>query len=321
LFLPFLLTLLLGGFAASSAIILSAVMSPIGTLLYYPQARSDRWFAAYIVLLILAALLDPLIRRSNALPPWLIVLFFMLNVAALSSIVYLMIRAYIQQRDQATELLRLEQQKTDRLLLNVLPASIAAILKEEKRTIAERYETVSILFADVVGSMPLTEELDPAEVVALLNEVFKYFDTLVTQYGLEKIRTMGDNYMIASGVPTPRDDHAHALAAAALEMRHFRQYLDSPHAHRLQFRIGMNCGPVVAGVIGHTKFHYDIWGDPVNVASRMESQGQPGKIQISRNMYELLQDEFVCEPRGTIEVKGKGSMETWFLIDRRQPAA
>jgi guanylate cyclase len=296
-------------------------MAPIGTQLYYPQLRSDRWFAAFIGILFLAALLDPMVRRTNGLPPWLIVLFFMLNVAALSSIVYLMVRAYIQQRNRIAELLRLEQEKTDRLLLNVLPAPIAAILKEENRTIAERFDDVSILFADVVDSTLLAEELDPTEMVEMLNEVFNYFDTLVDKYGLEKIRTMGDNYMIASGVPTPRADHAQALANAALEMRNYHEFVPSPHAERLRFRIGMNCGPVIAGVIGHTKFHYDVWGDPVNVASRMESHGQPGKIQISKRMYERLKDDFICEPRGSIEVKGKGTMETWFLIGRRQPEA
>ena len=250
LLIPFALTLLLGGFAGSSAIIISAIMSPIGTLLYYPESKSDRWFAAYIGLLASTALLDPLVRRTNGLPTWLIVLFFMMNVAVLSGVVYFMFRAYIQQRNQATELLRQEQAKTDRLLLNVLPASIAAILKEEDRTIAERYEVVSILFADIVDFTPLSEELDPADMVELLNAVFKYFDTLVQKYGLEKIRTIGDNYMIASGIPTPRNDHAQALAGAALDMRHFPMYTDSPYAHRLRFRIGMNCGPVIAGVIG-----------------------------------------------------------------------
>lgn len=319
LFLPFILTLLLGGFAQSSAIILAAIMSPLGTLLYYPQSHSDRWFAAYIGLLILAAVLDGFVRRENGLPTWLIITFFMLNVAALSSIVYLMIRAYIQQRNIATDMLRLEQEKSERLLLNVLPASIAEILKEEGRTIANRYDAVSILFADVVDSTPLSEQLDAADVVELLNEAFTYFDTIVKKYGLEKIRTMGDSYMVASGVPSPRSDHAQALADAALEMRHYQQHIFSPHAGHLRFRFGMNCGPVVAGVIGNTKFHYDVWGDPVNVASRMESQGQVDKIHISEHMYEMLKDEFLCEPRGTIEIKGKGRMQTWFLIDRCPP--
>jgi guanylate cyclase len=292
-------------------------MSPLGTLLYYPESRSDRWFAAYLGLLILAALLDGVVRRENALPTWLIVTFFMMNVAALSSIVYLMIRAYIQQRNIATDMLRIEQEKSERLLLNVLPASIAEILKEEDRTIADRYDAVSILFADVVDSTPLSEALDPAEVVELLNEAFTYFDNVVKKYDLEKIRTMGDSYMVASGVPSPRRDHAQALATAALEMRHYQQHLHSPHAEHLRFRFGMNCGPVVAGVIGDTKFHYDVWGDPVNVASRMESQGQVDKIHISQRMYDLLKDDFLCEPRGVIEIRGKGPMKTWFLVDRR----
>jgi guanylate cyclase len=153
--------------------------------------------------------------------------------------------------------------------------------------------------------------------VDLLNEVFSSFDTLADKYGLEKIRTIGDNYMIASGVPVPRADHAHALAGVALEMMSHVDRHRPAHAVRLRFRLGMNSGAAVAGVIGRRKFHYDLWGDAVNTASRMESHGVPGKIQIARPTYDLINDDFVCVPRGSIEVKGKGQMETWFLEGRR----
>ena len=152
--------------------------------------------------------------------------------------------------------------------------------------------------------------------VGVLNEVFSYFDTLAEHYGVEKIRTIGDNYMVASGVPVERDDHAHALAAMALDMNGYIVERRAEGASPLQFRIGMNSGPVVAGVIGHKKFHYDIWGDAVNTASRMESHGIPGKIQIARPTYDLICEDFVCTPRGLVEIKGKGSMETWFLESR-----
>jgi len=232
----------------------------------------------------------------------------------LMAMIFFMLRTYIQERDLATKLLRQERNKSERLLLNVLPASIAATLKEENRTIAQRFAAVTVLFADIVSFTPLSEKSDPIAMVDLLNDIFSYFDTVVKKYDLEKVRTIGDNYMVICGAPTPRPDHAQALARAALEMRDFHDHVTIPRAEQLQFRIGMNSGPVVGGVIGRTKFHYDVWGDTVNVASRMESHGRPGQIQITGNLYELLRDEFICEPRGLIEVKGKGSMETWFLI-------
>lgn len=317
LLLPFLLTLLLGGIVSSSAIILAAIMAPLGILLYAPSWHERRWFAAFVALFVLAALLDPWVRRMNGLPGWLILTFFVLNITVLAVIIFFMTRTYILQRNVALEQLRREQEKSERLLLNVLPASIAAVLKEENRTIAERFETVTVLFADVVGSTPLSEELDPVEMVDLLNDVFSYFDTVIEKYGLEKVRTMGDSYMVVSGAPQPRSDHAQALARAALEMRDFQRHVRDPLVLRLEFRLGMNCGPVIGGIIGRTKFHYDVWGDTVNVASRMESHGVPGKIQISANLYELLKEEFDCRPRGEIEIKGKRPMQTWFLLGEK----
>jgi len=321
LLLPFALTLVLGGFTSSSAIILGAFMAPLGTMLYYQQTSPPAWLAGYIGVLALAGLLDPFVRRSNGLPELLILTFFVLNAIVNSIFIFLVLRTSLQQREQATALLQLEQEKSERLLLNVLPASIAAILKDDNRTIADRFETVTVLFADVVGSTPLAEELDPVQMVDLLNEVFNYFDSLVEAAGLEKVRTMGDSYMIVSGAPQPRPDHAQALAQVALEMLAFAEHAQSPLISRLQFRIGMNCGPVIAGIIGHTKFHYDVWGDTVNVASRMESHGEAGRIQITRPLYELLREEFNCEPRGWIEIKGKGAMETWYVTGPRIAAA
>ena len=317
LLVPFVLTLALGGIVGSSAIILAAIMSPLGILMHSPFRYARRWFAAYIALFTLVVLLDPIMRRVNGLPEWLILAIFVINVSILSAIIFFMTRTYIQQRDLAAELLRQEQDKSERLLLNVLPASIAAILKEESRTIAEHFDAVTVLFADVVGSTPLSEELDAVEIVDMLNDVFNYFDAVVQKYDLEKVRTMGDSYMVVAGAPIPRADHAQALARAALEMRDFHDHVSTPQVRRLQFRFGMNCGPVIGGIIGHTKFHYDVWGDTVNVASRMESHGEAGKIQITRCLYDLLQDEFNCQPRGRIEIKGKRPMETWFLLSQK----
>lgn len=321
LFLPFFLTLILGGLAQSSALIIGALMAPLGALLYYPDQRAaTRLFAGYIALLALTGILHPYFVRANNLPLWMILALFVLNVGIVSSLAFFQLRAFVHQRDEALRLLRLEQAKTDSLLTNILPRPIADILKNEPQVIAERYEAVSILFADVVGYTPLSTTIEAAELVTVLNEVYTCFDDVMERYGLEKIRTTGDGYMAASGVPVPRPDHAQALASAALEMMDFLNRWDSPRAKEILFRMGINSGPVLAGVIGRKKFSYDVWGDPVNVASRMESHGEPGKIQVARATYELLKDEFLLEPRGTVAIKGKGDMETWYLLGRKQNA-
>ncbi len=317
LLLPFILTLLLGGLAQSSALIVGALMAPLGALLYYEHGAALPLFIAFAALVALTGLLDPTVARQNGLPMWLILAFFVFNVVIVSSLAFFQLRAFVRQRDDALRLLRREQDKTDSLLCNILPRAIADVLKDAPQTIAERYDAVSILFADVVGFTPLSTTVEAAEMVNLLNEIYTHFDNVVDRYGLEKIRTMGDGYMVAAGVPAPRPDHAQALAAAALDMMAFLDHWNSPRAGDFQFRMGMNSGPVLAGVIGRKKFSYDVWGDPVNVASRMESHGEPGRIQVSRDTYDLLRDAFTFERRGEIAIKGKGLMETYYLIGRR----
>jgi len=312
LVLPFVLTLILGGFRNSSLVILGALMTPLGALLYANSLHAVRWFGAYVILVAVAGLLNTRVIRTNNLPDQLIVTLMMFNIIIVSALAYFMLNSFIRQKDRALQLLNEEQNRSERLLLNILPVRIAALLKVSDETIAERFDSVSVLFADVVGFTELSEQMGADELVELLNEVFSYFDTLAERHGAEKIRTIGDNYMVATGVPEPRPDHARALAHLALEILDYvGRY---PGGDRpLRFRIGINSGPAVAGVIGRRKFQYDLWGDTVNVASRMESQGLPGEIQISRRTYEMLGDEFVCQSRGRIEVKGKGQMETWLL--------
>ena len=200
-----------------------------------------------------------------------------------------------------------ERGRAEGLLLNVLPAEVAAELKETGSTTAQRFDAISVLFADIVGFTPMSAEMAPEEMVDRLNDVFTYFDDLAERYGVEKIRTIGDNYMVAAGVPVPRPDHAQALAAMALDM------LEYSEAGPLSFRIGINSGPAVAGVIGTRKFQYDVWGDTVNTASRMESHGEAGRIQITDATHQLIKDNFTTTPRGPIDVKGKGTMHTWWL--------
>ncbi len=206
-----------------------------------------------------------------------------------------------------------ERAESERLLLNILPEAIAQRLKTGPGIIADRFDSVSVLFSDIVGFTPLSETLSAYQMVEWLNEVYSVFDTLVQDHDVEKIRTIGDGYMVAAGVPFPRDDHAAALTRLALDMKAHFTTLPPVSGHRVDFRIGISSGPVVGGVIGTHKFQYDIWGDTVNTAARMESHGVPGRIHISTTTYELINRDFTCESRGTIEVKGKGEMETWFV--------
>lgn len=201
-----------------------------------------------------------------------------------------------------------ERARAEGLLLNVLPAEVAAELKEYGTTTAQRFESISVLFADLVGFTPLSASMDPKEMVDLLNYVFTHFDHLADRYGCEKIRTIGDGYMVAAGVPVSRVDHAQALAAMALEM------LEHLKSGPLSIRIGINTGPAVAGVIGTSKFQYDVWGDTVNTASRMESHGAPNKIHVTASVRAALSDQYQFESRGIIPIKGKGEMETFFLL-------
>lgn len=313
LLLPLALTLVLGGVAASSAIVIGAFMAPIGAMLYFDRQSAVGWFVGFVVVVTLAALLGPLVPQGNNLPSWLITTLFVLNVSIVALLAFFQTQVFIRQRDEALSLLSVEQAKSERLLTNTLPESIAAILKEQETIIADRYDSVSVLFADLVGYTELSSHLPPADLVEMLNAIYTEFDLIVDRYGLEKIRTMGDGYMVASGVPDPRDDHAQALAAAALDMMSYFQRWEARHEHSLSLRVGINSGPVVAGVIGRRKFSYDVWGDTVNVASRMESQGIADRIQVSEATYTLLFGQFSMSFRGSIDVKGKGPMDTWFL--------
>ena len=317
LILPFSHTLLLGGLWNSSVVILWSLMIPIGALLYYERRFVIWWWVAYLVLLLIGVLLQPVVEQDNNLPQGLIWAFFVLNVGSLSSIILILLSFFIRKKDEAFHLLRLEEQKAENLLLNILPPEIAAILKNGQQTIADHFDGASILFADLVGFTALTHHLEPAQMVQLLNEIFTHFDALVEKYGVEKIRTIGDNYMVAAGVPRPQPDHAQRLAQMGLDMQAYIQSRWANGSLPIDFRIGINSGPVIGGVIGRKKFVYDIWGDAVNIASRMESQGVPGQIQITHTTYELVRDEFHCKPRGEIQIKGRGEMETYFLIKRK----
>ncbi len=229
-----------------------------------------------------------------------------------------------QRVEERTYELRYEKEKSEQLLLNILPKVIADQLKTGETTIASAMEEVTILFADVVGFTPLSAKVPPIQLVGLLNKLFSSFDHLAEQYKLEKIKTIGDAYMVVGGLPLPQEDHAEAIAEMALEMQAVMDNFqaetilgESEDCERFQIRIGINTGSVVAGVIGIKKFIYDLWGDAVNIASRMESSGEPGRIQVTEATYERLKDQYYFEPRGKISVKGRGKMKTYWLIGKK----
>ena len=223
----------------------------------------------------------------------------------------------ITERKQAEEALHAEKEKSESLLLNILPFPIAQRLKEEQGYIADSFPEVTVLFADIVGFTVLSTRLSPTELVEILNIIFSEFDRLAEKHGLEKIKTIGDAYMVVGGLPTPRSDHAEAIANMALDMQKEITQFNATTGEAFSIRIGIHSGPVVAGVIGIKKFIYDLWGDTVNTASRMESHGIPGCIQLSAATYQLLQDKYLLEERGHIAIKGKGVMNTYFLNGKK----
>jgi adenylate cyclase len=308
-----LIAIILGGLMGSAMHVVWGLLTPLGALVVYGPKAAKRYFAAYVGVLGLSSFLSYTVTNPiNAIDPRGISAMLGLNIIGVSAFAFAILHYFVRERDLALSLVRSERERSEALLLNILPRDIVSILKREARTIANQFEGASILFADVVDFTPISETMSPTELVDLLNEIFSCFDDLVERYGVEKIKTIGDCYMVASGVPRPRQDHAQVLARLALDMRDFVNQR-SFGEHRISLRIGINSGPVVAGVIGRKKFIYDLWGDAVNTASRMESHGSNGTIQITRATYELIKNNFVCERRGTVYVKGKGEMEAWHI--------
>jgi guanylate cyclase len=315
---PTLSMIPLGGFVDSGGVGLWGILAPLGALVFGDVRSARRWYVAYLVVFLGSGIAGEITGPIWPPPPsWFTSTMLALNITVGGTIVFTLLAVFAKQRGDAIAALRREQAKAESLLLNILPRSIADQLKAETQPIADQFSSASILFADVVDFTPWSERLAPAAVVAYLDHLFSRFDELAEWYGLEKIKTIGDCYMVAAGVPTPRPDHARALALMALDMLEAMRSDDEIGRLGLELRLGINSGPVVAGVIGRKRFLYDLWGDAVNTASRMESHGTPGRIQITRATYELVVDEFECEPRGTIAVKGKGDVEAWYLVRRR----
>ncbi|MCV7442497.1 adenylate/guanylate cyclase domain-containing protein [Mycobacterium paraense] len=257
-------------------------------------------------------------RNTGLQPAWVQSTGFV--VTAVSSVVMVVVTVWFALRDtaRAEAVMEAQYDRSETLLENMLPASIAERLKEPGRgVIADKYDDATVLFADIVGFTERASGTPPADLVRFLDRLYGAFDALVDKHQLEKIKVSGDSYMVVSGVPRPRPDHSQALADFALDMANVAAGLKDPHGEPVPLRVGMACGPVVAGVVGSRRFFYDVWGDAVNVASRMEATDSVGRIQVPDAMYERLKDDFVLQERGSIDIKGKGPMRTWYLIGRK----
>jgi class 3 adenylate cyclase len=298
----------------------------VGSFLAYPP-RHRRFmalwatlgFVAYVGVVSLAHLNEPWFQPfplPPVLQPYVAVPVKGGVFLALASLAFYSRRSTLAAEAQV----RIDREKSEALLLNILPPQIAERLKAGEQPIADGHEEVTVLFADIAGFTPLAKQLPPGELVALLNQLFSGFDASAERHGLEKIKTIGDAYMVAGGLPDPRPDHAQAVAAMAFDMIEIVRGVEVPEGVTLDVRVGIHTGPVVAGVIGRRKFSYDLWGDTVNTASRMESHGQVGTIQVSAATKGALGDGYTCRSRGEIEVKGKGPMEVFELVPPPQPS-
>jgi adenylate cyclase len=312
--LPFFLQISLGGFRESSAVGLWAFTAPLGALLFVGARRATPWFLTFVGATVACGLLEPHLSPEGDIPTAIVITFYVLNVLGVATTVFLVLRYFISERERTLDALRLEQDRSERLLLNVLPAAIAQRLKEQPGAIADSFASVTVLFADIVGFTRFADARPPENVVAVLNELFSGFDELADGFGVEKIKTIGDAYMAVGGLPLPKEDHAAAVADVALAMREVVERVNADTGGDLAVRIGIACGPVTAGVIGNRKFSYDVWGDTVNMASRMESHGIAGSIQVTSAVMRALCDRYDFEERGRIDVKGKGPTTTYLLI-------
>ncbi len=301
----------LGGFAASGVLMNWSILAPFCALMFQTVRAALWWFAGYLVLLALSLALD---QQFQALAPPLSqqtsMLFFAMNIVGPAIAIFLSMMYFVNAFQR-------EHERSEALLLNILPTTIAERLKEGDEVIADAHAQITILFADIVGFTKLAAQSDAEQLVILLNALFSAFDHLTERYGAEKIKTIGDAYMVAVGLPEPRVDHAETAANLALHMQTEAARVAAELGVAIKLRIGINTGPVVAGVIGARKFAYDLWGDAVNMASRMESQGVEDRIQLSESTYQHLKAGFECESRGMIAVKGKTEMQTYFLIAKR----
>lgn len=325
LFVPFIMQWSIGSSVTASGVMLWALLAPIGALVVKGWRDSVPWFLAYMMMTVISGFFDYYLGsgNENGVAMKTIGFFFALNFAAMSSIIYFLVRYFVVamdkikiQLDQQHQLLAEEQKKSERVLLNVLPSSIAQRLKNHQGLIADGHADVTVMFADLVNFTQLTESLSPEQMVGLLNTIFSGFDQLCEKYGVEKIKTIGDAYMAVGGLNRDNADYTSHIADLALEMRQLVVSHPELSRYGLGIHTGIATGPVVAGVIGTKRFIYDLWGDTVNVASRLTDEAVEGVIQVDKTTYNRIRHDYAFEPPATIHFKGKGEMVMYRLTAR-----
>ena len=309
LLFPAVIEVSLGGLGGASAAMVFAFLGPVFALLALGPGRATAWFVAFVVVLIGVILVDPLV--SSRIPPQpypLRLVWYAANLGVPLGITFAMLRYTDLRRRRA-------EARSEELLTNAIPVSIAARLKRGEERIAESYPETTVLFADLAGFTPWARETDPARVVGFLDELFTRFDELAAEHGVEKIKTIGDAYMAVAGAPEPRPDHARAAVELARGMLRALTDVRGQWKVPLELRIGLASGPVVGGVIGQQRILFDLWGDTVNIASRMQSSGVPGRIQVAQSSHDLLHDTLTFDERDRVDLKGLGPMTTYLLTN------
>jgi class 3 adenylate cyclase/uncharacterized membrane protein (UPF0136 family) len=340
LFAPFVIQWSIGSFVNSSGIVLLGLLAPVGAIVVYGAKESIPWFTAYVALTVLSGVFDYYLAdgESAGMSMRTVAVFFVLNFTILSSIVYLLLRYVLLQKEtfqeqlqqqlklvrdfqeelsRQHELVQAEQRKSEQLLVNVLPSHIAQRLKQAQSTIADSFADVTVMFADIVDFTGMTEQLTPKEVVALLDDVFTRFDRLAEKHGVDKIKTIGDAYMVAGGLSGDGNHYADAVADLAAEMISLTRTDEKLRLYNVQFHVGVATGPVIAGVIGAKRFVYDLWGDTVNIANRITTEAPVGEILVDRLTYRRLATRFNFAEPQELTFKGKGKMTVYRLLGRR----
>ena len=325
LFFPFIIQWSIGSFVSSSGIALLAILAPIGAMICYGPRESIPWFFAYVVLTILSGVFDFFLASGEdyGIPLRTVAVFFVMNFTIISTMVYLLLRYFVQERNryekqlaEQHELVRIEREKSESLLVSILPTHIAERLKLQLGTIADGFADVSVMFADVVDFTRLAEELTPNQVVSFLDEVFTRFDKLTAKYKLDKIKTIGDAYMVVGGLEGAQLNYVDHVADMALEIIELTQ--SDPQLRRLsvQLHIGIATGPAIAGVIGATRFIYDLWGDTVNLSSRLTAEAVGGMVLVDKTTYRRLGHRYSFDEPRTISIKGKGETTVYRLTGK-----
>jgi adenylate cyclase len=329
LFAPFVMQWSIGNFIDASGLVLWGLLAPVGAILCFGVRESIAWFLAWVILTVVSGYVDYTLVGMAApsalrVPPGASVIFFALNFVAVATMIYLLLRFSIQEKlkvqaqlEDALRQLQTEQERSEKLLLNILPAPVALRLKNEEKTIADGFAEATVMFADIVNFTQVAANMTPSQVFSMLNSIFSAFDDMAERYGLEKIKTIGDAYMVAGGINTENADDPAAIADLALAMQELLRRDFAVNSAHLEMRMGIGTGPVVAGVVGKKKFIYDLWGDTVNLASRITSEGMPGRIQCDTATYQRLSDHFDFSAPQTLHLKGKGEVSAYRLIGRK----